>query len=113
MVFPSPLTFGGELASDFLIDKKEQEKRLAAMEKTCRACHSRSWTEGHFNKFTLTIAETDKMVATSTNHPCRCMEERTCQQERIPLTREIEHLWIKEWLFYGNSVRYGSADERT
>jgi hypothetical protein len=105
---PLPTAFTGELASDFLIDKKEQEKRLAAMEKTCRACHSRSWTEGHFNKFALTIAETDKMVATSTNLLVEAWKKGLANKKN-PFDEKIEHLWIKEWLFYGNSVRYGSA----
>lgn len=64
---PLPATFGGERASDYLLDKKEQEKRQAAMEKGCRACHSRSWIEEHFKKFYLTIAEVDKMIETSTS----------------------------------------------
>jgi hypothetical protein len=105
---PLPTTFGGDLASDYLIDKVEQEKRLDAMEKTCRACHSRSWTEGHFTKFNLTIAETDKMVATSTIILADAWKKGLANKKN-PFDEKIEHLWIKEWLFYGNSVRYGSA----
>jgi hydroxylamine dehydrogenase len=105
---PLPTTFGGELALDYLIDKGEQEKRLAAMEKTCRACHSRSWTEGHFTKFNLTVAETDKMVATSTIILADAWKKGLANRKN-PFDEKIEHLWIKEWLFYGNSVRYGSA----
>ena len=105
---PLPVTFGGDLASDYLIDKVEQEKRLAAMEKTCRACHSRSWTEGHFTKFNLTVTETDKMVATSTTILADAWKKGLANKKN-PFDEKIEHLWIKEWLFYGNSVRYGSA----
>jgi hypothetical protein len=78
------------------------------MEKTCRACHSRSWTEGHFTKFNLTIAETDKMVATSTIILADAWKKGLANKKN-PFDEKIEHLWIKEWLFYGNSVRYGSA----
>jgi hypothetical protein len=105
---PLPTTFGGDLTSDYLIDKVEQEKRLAAMEKTCRACHSRSWTEGHFTKFNLTLAETDKMIATSTTILADAWKKGLANKKN-PFDEKIEHLWIKEWLFYGNSVRYGSA----
>jgi len=103
-----PTTFGGDLSTDYLIDKKEQEKRISGMEKTCLACHSRSWTEGHFTKFNLTIAETDRMVATSTTILADAWKKKLANK-RNPFDEKIEHLWVKEWLFYGNSVRYGSA----
>jgi hypothetical protein len=105
---PLPSTFEGELSANYLIDKKEQEKRLAAMEKNCKACHSRSWVEGHFNKFAHTVMETDKMVATSTNIMADAWKKGLANKKN-PFDEKIEHLWIKEWLFYGNSVRYGSA----
>lgn len=105
---PLPVTFGGDMASEYLIDKKEQEKRLAAMEKTCRACHSRSWTEGHFNKFAVTLVETDKMVATSTILLGDAWKKGLADRKN-PFDEHGEHLWLKQWLFFGNSVRYGSA----
>ncbi len=29
--------------------------------------------------------------------------------KKNPFDEKIEQLWLKEWLFYGNSIRYGSA----
>jgi len=105
---PLPTTFAGEPASEYLIDRKEQDKRLGAMERTCRACHSRSWTEAHFTKFSLTSAEADKMVAEATATLADAWKKGIANRKN-PFDERIEHLWIKEWLFYGNSVRYGSA----
>lgn len=84
--FPLPTTFSGELSADYLIDEREQERRLASMGKNCRSCHSRSWTEGHFNKFALTIKEVDKMVASSTNIIADAWK-KGWRTRRIPLTR--------------------------
>jgi len=103
-----PTTFGGELSTDYLIDKKEQEKRISGMEKTCLACHSRSWTVRHFNKLSVTIAETDRIIATSTTILADAWKKGLANK-RNPFDEKIEHLWVKEWLFYGNSIRYGSA----
>lgn len=105
---PLPATFGGERASDYLLDKKEQEKRQAVMEKSCRACHSRSWIEEHFKKFHLTIAEVDKMIETSTSILADTWKKGR-NDKKNPFDEKIEQLWLKEWLFYGNSIRYGSA----
>jgi len=74
---PLPTAFTGELASEFLIDEKEQKSRQNKMIKVCQSCHSSSW----------------KGLADNTN----------------PFDEAIEQMWIRQWLFYANSVRYGSA----
>lgn len=105
---PLPTAFAGQLASEFLIDRKEQEKRRLAMEKTCRACHSRSWTEGHFQKFAQTLVETDTMVGAATAFLDEAWKRRLADRTN-PFDERLEHLWLRQWLFFGNSVRYGSA----
>ncbi|MCX5719298.1 MAG: multiheme c-type cytochrome, partial [Nitrospirae bacterium] len=45
-----PVTFTGEAASDYLIDKSEQEKRLTVMKNICNSCHSTDWNNSHFAK---------------------------------------------------------------
>ena len=64
---PLPATFGGEPASEYLIDKKEQGRRQAQMAKVCKTCHGSTWAEKHFAKLNVTIEETDKMVLASTD----------------------------------------------
>lgn len=105
---PLPTTFGGEPASNYLIDKAEQEKRLNGMKGVCNACHGTSWVEGHFAKLENTIRETDAMVRAATQLMTEAWEAGI-ENKANPFDETIEQLWIKQWLFYANSVRYASA----
>lgn len=105
---PLPTTFTGELASEFLIDKAEQEKRLGVMKNICNGCHSISWVNGHFEKLENTIRETNEMTLSAT----RLMLEawgKGIEDRKNPFDEPIEKMWIKQWLFYSNSIRYASA----
>jgi hypothetical protein len=63
---PLPATFGGELATDFLIGMAEQDNRYDKMKNVCKGCHGTDWVNGHFKKFDNTIKETDEMTASAT-----------------------------------------------
>jgi hypothetical protein len=105
---PLPVTFSGELASDYLIDKDEQESRLGRMKNLCNNCHSSSWVHGHFRKFESTLKETNEMAFTAT----KLMEgiwEKSIADKTNPFDESIEHMWMRQWLFYSNSIRYASA----
>jgi hypothetical protein len=105
---PLPTTFTGEIASEYLIDKQEQEKRKGEMKKICRSCHSTDWADQHFVQLDETIKETDKMVYSSTQLLLKAWDKGMADQSN-PFDEAIEQMWIKQWLFYANSVRYGSA----
>ncbi len=105
---PLPTTFTGEPASEYLIDKSEQERRLNAMKDICRGCHNMDWTNGHFAKLESTINETNEMTLTATKLLLDAwgsgIEDKT-----NPFDETIEKMWVKQWLFYSNSIRYSSA----
>jgi hypothetical protein len=105
---PLPVTFAGEPASGFLIDRPEQDKRLQEMSGICRNCHSSHWTAGHFAKLDSTINETNRMSATATNLMAKAWEEKI-EDNVNPFDESIEQMWSSQWLFYGNSIRYASA----
>jgi len=105
---PLPTTFTGELASEFLIDEKEQKSRQNRMKKVCQSCHSSSWVTGHFAKFKSTLTETDKMVLVATKLLIKAWEKGLADNTN-PFDEALEQKWIRQWLFYANSVRYGSA----
>jgi cytochrome c553 len=105
---PLPTAFTGEIATDGLIDKKEQDARKAEMGKVCGACHSTSWTNGHFAKMDATVAETDKMTLASTLLMVKAWNGALADNKN-PFDEAIEQKWIKQWLFYSNSTRYSSA----
>jgi cytochrome c553 len=63
---PLPASFTGEFASEYLIDKAEQKKRLNSMKTLCNSCHSTDWIDGHFAKLDNTIRETNEMTLAAT-----------------------------------------------
>lgn len=103
-----PTTFLGEPASEYLIDKPEQGKRLAVMENLCRSCHSTDWVNGHFSKLENTIRETDEMTLAATKLMLSAWEKEI-QDNGNPFDEAIEQMWTRQWLFYSNSIRYASA----
>jgi hypothetical protein len=105
---PLPTTFTGEIASEYLIDEQEGEKRKGEMMKICRSCHSTDWADQHFVQLDETIKETDKMVFNSTQLILKAWEKGIADKSN-PFDEAIEQMWIRQWLFYANSVRYGSA----
>lgn len=105
---PLPTTFSGVPASTYLIDKDEQEKRLKAMKNICNGCHSTDWINGHFAKLESTVKETDAMTLAATKLVSEAWE-RKIEDKANPFDEAIEQRWIRQWLFYGNSIRYASA----
>lgn len=105
---PLPTTFAGEPASEYLIDKSEQDKRLNAMKGICNSCHSSDWINGHFAKLENTIKETNEMTLSATKLVSEAWE-KGIEDKTNPFDEQIEQMWIKQWLFYSNSIRYASA----
>lgn len=100
--------FAGEPAHEYLIDKTEQEKRLGSFKKICNSCHSSDWVNLHFEKFFNTVKETDQMVLTAT-HVMDNAWKKKIEDSSNPFDESLEKLWIEQWLFYANTVRYASA----
>ncbi len=105
---PLPTTFTGEPASEYLIDKREQEKRQGIMKGVCTSCHTTAMVESHFEKLDSTNRETDAMVLAATKLMSEAWDKKL-EDKSNPFDETIEKLWIKQWLFYANSVRYASA----
>jgi hypothetical protein len=105
---PLPTTFTGVRASEYLIDHDEQEKRKSMMVNICRSCHSTDWAVGFFEKMESTITETDQMTKTATRLVVRAWDEGLADGAN-PFDEVIEQMWINQWLFYANSIRYASA----
>ncbi len=105
---PMPTTFLNEPASEFLIDKAEQEKRYDTMKGVCRGCHSTRWINDHFAKLDNTIKETNEMTLSATKLMSEAWD-KGIEDKSNPFDEQIEKLWIKQWLFYSTSIRYASA----
>ena len=105
---PLPTTFSGESAKEFLLSAEDQEHRKLKMKKVCLACHSSTWVSGHFKKFDSTIKEADLMVGAATKLMLEAWNNGLADKSN-PFDESIEQKWVSQWLFYANSVRYGSA----
>lgn len=105
---PLPTTFAGEPASEYLIEKEEQNKRLVIMKGVCNTCHSSDWVNGYFTKLESTIKETDAMILAATKLMAGAWEKGV-EDKNNPFDESIEKMWIKQWLFYSNAVKYASA----
>jgi hypothetical protein len=109
---PLPVTFAGEIATEGLLDREEQIKRRKLMSEVCNNCHGTSWVNRHFEKLDNTIKEVDSLTLASTllllegwNHGLA----EGLPQGKNPFDESIEQMWIRQWLFYANSVKYASA----
>lgn len=105
---PMPTDFEGNTADAYLIDSGEYVLRENKMRKVCQSCHNAQWLEGHFEKLDETIAETDLMTRAATNLVKYAWNNKI-NNGLNPFDEPLENLWIRQWLFYANSVRYGSA----
>ncbi len=105
---PLPTTFSGEVAIDFLLSAEDLEYRKLKMQKVCIACHGSSLVFGHFEKFDSTIKEADLMVEAATKLMIEAWNKGLADKAN-PFDESIEQKWVHQWLFYANSVRYGSA----
>lgn len=103
-----PVTFTGKLADSYLISKDESNARLAGMKAVCKGCHSTDWVDKHFIKFFNTVKETDQMTLAATNLMQYAWDKKLADSAN-PFDEAIEQRWIKQWLFYANTVRYASA----
>ncbi|MCX6133896.1 MAG: multiheme c-type cytochrome [Ignavibacteriales bacterium] len=105
---PLPTTFTGAPASEYLIDQVEQDRRQSEMKKVCQTCHGTSWSNAHFAKLAKTNVEADSMVLAATKLMTEAWTSSLANKTN-PFDEAIEHRWIRQWLFYANSVRYASA----
>ena len=105
---PLPVSFSGKPASKYLIGKDEQERREAAMKSICNSCHSSDWTDGYFKKMDATIKAADGMTAAATKLMDEAWREGVADKTN-PFDQHIEMDWVKQWLFYANTVKYAAA----
>ncbi len=109
---PLPTELTGEPVPKFLIDKKEMKVRRSKMEKVCMACHSTGWVKGQFARFEKSIETTNKMTLAATQILLKAWNEGVAKglsQGDSIFNEAIEKMWVEQWLFYANSVRFASA----
>jgi len=103
-----PTTFQGDPANSFLIDSKEQASRKGIMRQACTACHGTNWANSHFAQIDSTNINADRMVLAATKLLQHAWETGLVDMVN-PFDEPLEQMWVTQWLFYANSVRYATA----
>ncbi len=107
---PLPTELTGEPVSAFLIDKKEQERRKANMKQLCLSCHSTQWVDNHFIRIEKSIETTNAMTLAATKILLTAWDKGVAVGLPGNIFDEaIERMWVEEWLFYSNSIRFATA----
>ncbi|MFU8856129.1 MAG: multiheme c-type cytochrome [Deferrisomatales bacterium] len=109
---PLPTELTGEPATEYLIGKEEQAARREAMQGVCGACHSRQWSDGHFERLERAVETTNAMTLSATQVLLSAWDKGLASgpaQGASPFDEPLERKWVKQWLFYANSTRFASA----
>ncbi len=108
---PLPTGLDGTPARRFLIDAAEQTRRQERMARVCRACHGSQWVAGQMARMRRVNASADAAVKAAT----RLVQEAWRRglaagpPGASPFDEYLERLWVEQWLFFANSVRYATA----
>jgi len=105
---PLPVTFEGKPASGYLISAAEQETRQKQMQQVCGSCHSTDWSDQFFRQMDEGNQEVDKMVKTATRMMQKAWKAGLADPAN-PFDESLELHWLRYWLFYASSTRYGLA----
>jgi len=92
--------------------EQEQARRKKTMTKVCLSCHSTQWVQGQWSRLDASIKSSDAMVAAAAGLMTRAWRQGLAQgpaQGGSPFDEYLERLWVEQWLFYANSVRYATA----
>lgn len=109
---PLPTTFTGEPATKYLISADEQLRRKTNFKNICMSCHSTQKITNHFAKLDNTIKEVDSMTLSATLLLLEAWKHNLAEglpHGKNPFDETIEQMWTRQWLFYGNTIKYASA----
>jgi hydroxylamine dehydrogenase len=109
-----PLTsdLTGDPATDYLIGPEERQRRRETMQKLCSACHSQQWIKGHFLNLDRAIETTNAMTLSATKVMLEAWEggaAKGLSQNESIFDETLEKMWVEQWLFYANSIRFASS----
>jgi hypothetical protein len=105
---PLPTTFFGGVATAYLLDSLNQFVRRDSMESLCQSCHSTPWTASHFARLDTITHETDLMTMAATQLVAKAWSAGI-EDKSNPFDEPIEKMWVEQWLFYANTMRYSAA----
>jgi hypothetical protein len=108
---PLPTDFDGGFAEAGLADAAERDRRAAAMQAVCAACHDASWVTGHWTRFEAVIRETNEKTRLATDLVRKAWAAGLAEGPGAgnPFDEPLERDWTDVWLFHANSIRFAAA----
>ncbi len=96
-----------------LISEAEMQKRKEQMVKICMACHNKEYAEEKIRMLDKEVMETNLATLKATALLLQAWQDGLAHVDlknpRSLFDEYIEKLWVESWLFYSNSIRYGTA----
>jgi hypothetical protein len=109
---PLPTDLDGGVATPFLIDAAEMDRRRRTLQAVCLGCHGTSWVNGQWARFENTLRETNAKTLDAT----RILQQVWAaglaagpDRKGSPFDEAIERRWADIWLIYANTARFASA----
>ena len=87
---------------------KWQEER-EKMKKVCLACHSPSWTDGHFERFDASIENYNEVYYKPAKKLIDELYEKKLLDKSKPLDEKLEIEMYELWHHEGRRARFGAA----
>jgi len=109
---PLPTDLDGGVATQYLIDKAEMDKRRQALQTVCLSCHGTSWVNGQWARFENTIRETNAKTLTATQILTDIWTAGYAVgpvKGGSPFDEAVERRWADIWLIDANTIRFASA----
>jgi hypothetical protein len=104
----APLTVRPEDFPPMPAKTKWQEER-EKMKKVCLACHSPSWTDGHFERFDASIENYNEVYYKPTKKLIDDLYEKKLLDKSKPLDEKLEIEMYELWHHEGRRARFGAA----
>ncbi len=109
---PLPTDLDGGVATPFLIDAAEMDRRRRTLQAVCLGCHGTSWVNGQWARFENTVRETNAKTLDATRILQRVWAAGLAagpDRKGSPFDEAIERRWADIWLLYANTTRFASA----
>ena len=104
----APLTVRPEAFGPMPAKTKWQEER-EKMKKVCLACHSPSWTDGHFERFDASIENYNEVYYKPAKKLIDELYEKKLLDKSKPLDEKLEIEMYELWHHEGRRARFGAA----
>jgi len=105
---PLPTSFDGSSNKRFLIPETEQFMRKKKMTDLCQGCHSTQLVRHHLHQMDDSLGTIDKAVLNATVEMKKAWAAGAAS-DADPFDEPLEILWVEQWMFWANSLRYASA----